>query len=185
MTDQDEQTVKGCLTTTMMKMSRILVAVALLLGVAASAAAQSAVFVVRHAERADTVQGGNAMMAADPELSEAGRARAESLAAMLKDAGITAIFTTQYKRTKQTAEPLARALGITIAEVNAKELNGLPEKIRAVSGNVLVVGHSNTVPATLNGLGIANPPAIAETEFDNLFIVTLGEKPTMVRLRYP
>jgi broad specificity phosphatase PhoE len=168
----------------MMKPIRIVLTAALLLAVAASAAAQSAVFIVRHAERADTVQGGNAMMAADPELSAAGRARAESLAAMLKDAGITAVFTTQYKRTKQTAEPLARALGITITEVTAKDLNGLPEMLRAVSGNVLVVGHSNTVPATLKGLGIADPPSIAEAEFDNLFIVTLGEKPTMVRLRY-
>jgi hypothetical protein len=47
------------------------------------------------------------------------------------------------------------------------------------------VGHSNTVPDTIKALGIEAPPAIAETEFDNLFIVTRGEKPAMVRLRYP
>lgn len=167
-----------------MGVTHIIVSAALLFASAASAAAQPAVFVVRHAERADTATGGSAMMASDPELSDAGRARAESLAMMLKDAGITAIFTTQYKRTKQTAEPLAKALGLTVTEVNARELDRLPEKIRALRGNALVVGHSNTVPATLKGLGIENPPDIAETEFDRFFIVTLGEKPSMVTLRY-
>ena len=44
----------------------------------------------------------------DPDLSDAGRARAESLANVLKDAGITAIYATELKRTQQTAAPLAR-----------------------------------------------------------------------------
>lgn len=164
--------------------TRLAACAVLLLALAAPAAAQPTVFVVRHAERADTATGGNAMMASDPELSAAGRARAESLAAMLKDAGITAIFTTQYKRTRQTAEPLASALGLEVIVVNARELDGLPGRIKALPGNVLVVGHSNTVPVTLTALGIGEAPAIAETEFDSLFIVTRGEKPTMVRLRY-
>ena len=56
-------------------------------------------------------------MAADPDLSEAGRARAASLATALKDAGIVAIFTTEFKRTQQTAEPLAKALGLTVKVV--------------------------------------------------------------------
>ena len=163
---------------------RFLLCAGLALAMAAPAAAQSTVFVVRHAERADAVSGGSTMMANDPELSEAGRARAESLARMLKDAGITAIFTTQYKRTKQTAEPLAKVLGVPVTEVNTKELAGLPARIKAVSGNVLVVGHSNTVPETLQALGMDSPPAIADTEFDNLFIVTRGDKPAVVRLRY-
>ena len=167
-----------------MRIVRLVLPVALLLGMASSAAAQSVVFVVRHAERADAVAGGNAMMAADPELSPAGRARADSLAIMLKDVGITAIFTTQYKRTRQTAEPLARALGLTIIELNTKELASLPDKIKAQGGNALVVGHSNSVPETLKALGMDSAPAIGETEFDNLFIVTRGEKPSMVRLRY-
>jgi len=51
-----------------------------------TAAAQSTIFIVRHAEKT----GGD-----DPELSEAGRARAESLATVLKDAGITAIYNSE------------------------------------------------------------------------------------------
>jgi phosphohistidine phosphatase SixA len=166
-------------------MMRFAIVAALVFGVVAPAAAQPSVFIVRHAERADAGTAGNSMMATDPELSDIGQARAARLSTMLRDAGITAIFTTQYKRTKQTAEPLARALGLTITEVNSKELASLADNIKGQTGNVLVVGHSNTVPDTIKALGIEAPPAIAETEFDNLFIVTRGEKPTMVRLRYP
>jgi broad specificity phosphatase PhoE len=156
--------------------------IALLL--ATPALAQSTVFVVRHAERADQADGGAVMMATDPDLSDAGRARAESLAAMLKDAGVRTIFVTQYKRTQQTAAPLAKALGVTPESIGSRELNSLAEKVRMAGGNVLVVGHSNTVPNLLKELGVETPIEIAETEYDNLFIVTLGEKPSMVRVRY-
>jgi phosphohistidine phosphatase SixA len=161
----------------------VLLCLVLLTGLAASAAAQPAVFLVRHAERADTPAAGG-MMATDPELSEAGHARAQSLASALKDAGITAIYVTQFKRTQQTAAPLARALGLKPIEVNSKDLNGLAEKIKAQSGNVLVVGHSNSVPNTIKALGVASAPDIPETDFDNLFVVTLGARPSIVRLHY-
>jgi broad specificity phosphatase PhoE len=148
------------------------------------AAAQTTVFVVRHAERADQETGGT-MSATDPDLSPAGRARAESLATMLKDAGVRTIFVTQYKRTQQTAAPLAKALSLTPIEVGSRELDQLAGKVRAAEGNVLVVGHSNTVPTLLKALGIDAPIEIADDEYDNLFVVTLGEKPAMAaRLRY-
>ena len=57
--------------------------------------AQPVVVIVRHAEKAN---GGN-----DPDLSSAGRARANELARILKDSGITAIFSTEFKRTQETA----------------------------------------------------------------------------------
>jgi broad specificity phosphatase PhoE len=163
-------------------MKRLLLAVLLLL-VSAPAWAQATVFVVRHAERADQAEGGT-MSATDPDLSPAGRARAESLAAMLKDAGVRSIFVTQYKRTQQTAVPLAQRLGVAPVEVGSRDLDRLAGRVRAAAGNVLVVGHSNSVPNLLKALGIAEPIEIADTEYDNLFVVTLGEKPSMVRLRY-
>jgi broad specificity phosphatase PhoE len=121
-------------------------------------------------------------MATDPDLSEAGHARAQSLAVMLKDAGIRAIFVTQYKRTQQTAAPLAKALGLTPTVVNSKDLPGLVAKVREATGNVLVVGHSNSVPDTIKQLGIADAPAIADDEYDNLFVVA-GPK-QMLRLHF-
>lgn len=164
-------------------MRRFVLSLVLLL-FAVPAAAQQLVFVVRHAERADAASGASPMMASDPDLSEAGRTRAQSLATMLKDAKIAAIFVTPYRRTRQTAEPLAKALGIETTVIEPKDAAGLIEKVRGVKGNVLVVGHSNTVPDVLTRLGVADAPKLDDTEYDNLFVVIGGEKPTVVRLHF-
>jgi phosphohistidine phosphatase SixA len=160
---------------------RLILTTILLLALAVPAAAQQLVFLVRHAERADTDSGGP--MTTDPDLSARGKARAEALAKTLKDAGIAAIYTTQYKRTKQTAEPLARALGLTPVEVNSRDIDGVIEKLKT-GENALVVGHSNSVGSVIKALGVAEPVTIADDEFDNLFVVVRGEKPTLVRLRF-
>jgi broad specificity phosphatase PhoE len=161
---------------------RIAFIVALLVTVAAAAAsAQSTVLLVRHAERADAGRGGTG---SDPELSAAGLARAESLAVALKDAGITAIFATEFKRTQQTAAPLAKSLGLMVTIVPAKDLAGLVEKIGKSPGNVLVVGHSNTVPGVIKTLGVTATVEIADAEYDNLFVISTGAKPSMLRLHY-
>jgi broad specificity phosphatase PhoE len=159
----------------------------LCLALAAPALAQGTVFLVRHAERADQGAGMQMqkMMGNDPDLSPAGQSRAESLAAMLKDAGITAIYTTQFKRTQQTAAPLAKALGLEVQAVSAADLKTLAARIAAENGNVLVVGHSNTVPDTIKALGVAAPVTIGDDEYDNLFIVSrAGGTPSVVRLRF-
>lgn len=148
----------------------------LLLGVLLSTAtAQPAIFIVRHAEKVDATK--------DPDLSPAGRARAEALALMLKDANITAIYATEFKRTQQTAAPLARALGIkmTIRPANATDF-GL--KLRTTIGNALVVGHSNTIPHLIKELGISAPINIADSDYDNLFVVVLDQRPRLIRLHY-
>ena len=122
-------------------------------------------------------------MAADPDLSEAGRARAESLAIALKDAKITSIYATKYKRTQQTAAPLAKALGLTVSIAPADAAD-VVKQLAGAKGNVLVVGHSNTVPDVIKGLGVTAPVMIGDDEFDNLFVVTTGAPPSVVRLHY-
>jgi phosphohistidine phosphatase SixA len=156
----------------------------LILALAIDASAQQTVFVVRHAERADATAGGSPTMAADPDLSEAGKVRADSLAAMLKDANVKAIFTTEFKRTQQTAAPLAKSLGIAIVTVAAGDPAKLLQAVKAAAGNALVVGHSNTVPAILKGLGIATPVTLGDSDYDNLFVVTTGPSPGMLRLHF-
>jgi len=146
--------------------------------------AQGTIFVVRHAERADTSTGAPAMMATDPDLSEAGHARAASLAAMLKDAGVGVIFVTEYRRTQQTAAPLAKALGVTPIVVPAKNTTSLAARLKKIDRNALVIGHSNTVPEVITALGVATPVSVADTEFDNLFIVTSAPAPRVIHLRY-
>lgn len=151
---------------------------------ASFAAAQQAVFVVRHAERADAGTTASPMMASDPDLSEAGKTRAQALASALKDAGITAIYTTEYKRTQQTAAPLAKALGITPTVVPARDLPALIEKVKAAAGNSLVVGHSNTVGDVIARLGVSDPVKLGDDDYDNLFVVVKGEKPALLRLHF-
>jgi broad specificity phosphatase PhoE len=156
----------------------------IVVSLAATAAAQQTVFVVRHAERADTAAGAAPTMAADPELSDAGRARAESLAAALEDAEVVAIFATEFKRTQATAAPLAKALGLQVTTISSKEPAKLIQAVRSAGGNVLVVGHSNTVPAIVKDLGVAAPITVGDAEYDNLFVVTLGATPSVLRLHY-
>ena len=142
------------------------------------------VFLVRHAERADAGMAAAKMAGADPELSEAGKARAQALAALLKDAQISAIFTTQYKRTRDTAQPLAAAAGVKTTALDANDTAGLTAKVKAAAGNVLVVGHSNTLPDVIKGLGITEPVTIGDDQFDDLFLVLRGPTPTLLRLHY-
>ena len=142
----------------------------------ATATAQPTVFIVRHAERADS--------STDSDLSEAGRARAELLAKMLKDANITAIYATEFKRTQRTAAPLAKALGITVTTIPSKDKDAFVAKLRALNSNVLVIGHGNTIPDLVKALGISEPINIGENDYDNLFEIELGEKPKLIHLHY-
>ncbi len=142
-----------------------------------AAAAQSTIFIVRHAEKAESA-------GKDPDLSKAGRARAESLAKMLKDAKIAAIYATEFKRTQQTAAPLARALGISVTNLPAKDIAALTAKVRTSNGNALVVGHGDTIPGLIKAMSISAPIKIAENDYDNLFIVVLDERPRLIRLHY-
>ena len=165
-------------------MRQLIAAACLVLWSAAGVAAQPVVFLVRHAERADAGMASAKTPGTDPALSGAGLARAKALAAMLKDAKITAVITTEYRRTKQTGDPAAKAAGVSPTVVESKDAAGLLAKVKAAPGNVLVVGHSNTLPELLKGLGITEPVAIADDEYDAMFIVTRSSPPTMVRVRY-
>jgi 2,3-bisphosphoglycerate-dependent phosphoglycerate mutase len=165
-------------------MRHLAAAVLMVVVSAASAAAQPLVFLVRHAERADAGMAAAKVAGADPDLSGAGISRANSLAAMLKDARIRTVITTEYKRTKQTGDPVATAAGVPLTTIDSKDVAGLLKKISSSTGNVLVVGHSHTLPEVLKGLGVTEPVTIGEDEFDSLFVVTRGSPPTFVRLHY-
>ena len=177
-------------------MRRIALLAALALSLTTHAIAQPTIFVVRHAERADAGTAAATMADADPDLSDAGHARARSLAAMLKDAGVKAIFATNRKRTQQTAAPLATALGLTVVTIPSGDTAELVAKVKAASGNVLVVGHSNTVPsivahygATVRGPDGAPVANLPDDDYGALFVLTLppegpGPAASMLALRY-
>jgi broad specificity phosphatase PhoE len=158
-------------------MKKCFVLCCFLVGLALSSCfSQSTVFVVRHAEKADDSK--------DAELSEAGRSRAEVLANMLRDSKISVIYTTEFKRTQQTAGPLAKALGLTVTTLPAENHAALVAKLRTSTANSLVVGHGNTIPGVIKALGISELVKISDSDYDNLLVVVLGEKPYLIRLHY-
>ena len=125
-------------------------------------------------------------MGGDVPLSEAGRCRATNLAAVLSDAAIRHIITSEVSRTQNTAAPLARKLNVTPEVVPGKDIDAIVAKLAAAGGNSLVVGHSNTVPEIIARLGGGAIPPIAENEFDRMWVVTLTSprQASLVSLRY-
>jgi broad specificity phosphatase PhoE len=159
-----------------MKHLSLILSIPLLLVTYANAA--PVVFIVRHAEKAST--GGK-----DPDLSVEGQKRADELAHILKDSQIASVFVTELKRTQETAAPTARAAHVTPTVVQANDIGALVEKLRAVNGNALVVGHGNTIPDLLKALGITTPVSIPEDDYTEIFAVVVGDAPQLVRLHYP
>lgn len=141
--------------------------------------AQSIIFLVRHAEKAAAAPGEK-----DPDLSPGGRARAEALAEDLRDAGIKVIYATEWKRTQETAAPLAHRLGLNIIIVPAADTASLASKLQTTQGNALVVGHGDSLPVLLHALGVTTAVTIPDSEYDNLFIVVPGDPPRLLRLHY-
>lgn len=137
------------------------------------------VILVRHAEKV-TGTGGK-----DPKLTSVGRERAELLAQMLAGTDVAAVYSTPFHRTRDTAGPIAAALGKDIRTVKPDPEH--PQRLarRMASEHagetVLVVGHSNTIPAILEALGVEGLDAelldpkghLHESDYDNLFVVFL------------
>ena len=158
-------------------MKHLLISTALaLLGSVSVHAQNHTVFLVRHAEKA-TDQGD------DPALTAEGQSRALQLAEALKPANPAAIFATQFKRTQQTAKPLADKLNLPVNIIEtSKELasrcpNLLLERICALpnGASAVVVGHSNTIPGIVEAWTLAPVKPIADNEHDRLFMVKLDK----------
>ena len=148
-------------------------------GAAAAGGGPVVIYLVRHAEKAS---GGK-----DPELTEAGRARAQALAYTLGDAGIDAIHSTDFKRTRGTAAPLAERLGLELRIYDWDAMAALAAAMQCAGGRHLVVGHSDTTPELVGLLGGESGPPIDEpSEYDRLYVVTSGPggAVTTVLLRY-
>ncbi|HSK44735.1 MAG TPA: phosphoglycerate mutase family protein, partial [Candidatus Binatia bacterium] len=158
---------------------RAVVPVFLLCQIASAQQNVRTIFLVRHAEKAST--------AADSPLSAEGEKRAQCLAVTLKDAGIKQIYVTDAIRTQQTAAPLAKALNVKPTILPAKDSNGLIKNlIYTGGGNILVVGHSDTIPFVVARIQGASAPPIGENEYDRMYVLTVAEAAGMpaARLHY-
>jgi broad specificity phosphatase PhoE len=127
-------------------------------------------YIVRHAEK-DTSQGADPN---DPPLTPAGYNRAQVLATELNASRkVNRVFSTQRRRTDSTARPSARAANVTVQYYRNDTLQRFLDRVKAMRGGTLIVGHSNTIDDIANGLmGRTVVPAdIDESVYDNLFIV--------------
>ncbi len=121
-------------------------------------------YLVRHAEKVLDVQ--------DPPLTEDGTARADALAERLGSVDLTQIYSTDYKRTQATAAPAAKEQELSITSYDPSDLEGFAAVLKNQTGNILVVGHSNTTPDLAKYLG-AEPgaPIVEDTEYDRLYVI--------------
>jgi len=134
------------------------------------------VFLVRHAEKAEDGTD-------DPPLAVAGQIRVRILGALLADANLTHVHTTDTRRTRETARPIAEAAGLEYALYDPRALDEAAEAIMAMSGTHLVVGHSNTTPQLVAALGGDPSSPIDELEYDRLYVVTvLPDQPPLTTL---
>ena len=142
----------------------------------------STIILVRHAEK--KIEPDNP----DPDLTPEGGARAQEIARMFGEAGINAIYATQFKRTQQTVKPLADRTGVTPTILDAKQTDELTNRLLTNhrGQTVFIAGHNNTVPALVSALSGENYGVIPESEYDNLFIVTIYRfgKAKVLKLKY-
>ena len=137
------------------------------------------IYIVRHAEKQ--------LVGNDPELAQSGQLRAKKLAQILADKNIKHVYSTDYNRTRSTAAPTADAAGLTIEIYDPKNHDALVEQIRIQEGNILIVGHSNTVNQVANYFVEDGEKygELTDLEYDYIFEVTLeGKSSTVTRRLY-
>jgi broad specificity phosphatase PhoE len=128
------------------------------------------IYIVRHAEKQ--------LEGKDPELAYVGGVRAKKLAQILEKESIKRVFSTDFTRTRNTAQPTAADAGVTVAYYDPKNQEAFVADLRSSEGNILVVGHSNTVSQLANafidkGEKFAD---LTDLEYDYIYVVTLDKK---------
>jgi broad specificity phosphatase PhoE len=160
----------------------------LALGLAACARQQSGattVLVVRHAEKASDAE--------DSPLTEAGLERARALVRVADEAGVSAVYSSQFRRNLDTARPLSERLGLSVTQFPVN-LSSPGDYGKSLAGDILgkhrgqtvvVVGHGNTIAATVEGLA-GRPARIESVEYQDLFIVSVPPSgpATVIKAQY-
>ncbi len=148
---------------------------------------QQVIFVARHVDTQKLLRM-DAPVRDDTKLSETGNRQAGTLAERLKDAGITAIYTSKTARTIETAQPLAKLLGLRINKISRRDIDGLIRRLREKhqEDRVLVVGHWTTMPGILKRLGYAEKVKIEASVRNDLFMVVpkADGPPVVVYIHY-
>ncbi|WP_417733430.1 phosphoglycerate mutase family protein [Roseovarius sp.] len=151
------------------------------MGLSCAAAAQEAVYVIRHAEKELTGD--------DPSITDEGEARAAAWAEMFQNVELDVVFTSDAKRTQETGNIIANRLGLPTHSVDRADTAGLIDMLSFDydESTVLVIGHAETIPGILESLGAFNEIEISQSDFANLFLLlpTDTEEPHLIRMRMP
>ncbi|WP_321396020.1 phosphoglycerate mutase family protein [Emcibacter sp.] len=134
--------------------------------------AEQTIYLIRHAEK---MTDGTA----DPALTEAGRQRAQWYAGYFADKKLTAVYSTDLKRTRETAAPTLHNTGLSLDFYDPHDLAGFADRTRDLPGNILVVGHSNTTPYLAGLLSGQELPELQDGQYDRIFVITKNEEGTI------
>jgi len=139
---------------------------------------------IRHAEKAS----GSSMSdtSKDPNLSDAGKKRAENLASVFKNTSMQAIYSTAFIRTQDTVIPLAKTKGITITNYEAFKPDAIDKILNDFEGGtILICGHSKNIPWIANYLvGTEKFKTFDEADYGNILIVSVAEKGKVVNVTW-
>lgn len=152
-------------------MRRLWIAIAAMLavlagGIALAASAAPAIYVIRHFDTPAAER--------DPDLTDTGKARAAKLLAWFEGKALTAIYVSDFRRTRQTVAPLAARRGIAVTVYDPSNTPALVARLEAEPGPVLVVGHSNTVPDVVEQLGGERPAPLVHEDFGDIWTIAAG-----------
>ena len=158
---------------------RVLLILLLSMGIGSACTAQHGnnftLYLVRHAEK-------QAIEDNDPGLTDAGSYRSEQLAEWLQDKDIRKIWSSDYQRSRDTAGPLVSTLGLELTLYDPRDLPALADELLGNRHNALIVGHSNTTPDLTRLLCQCDISDMDESEYDQLFVVSVLGGETKVEI---
>lgn len=126
-------------------------------------------FLIRHAEKVRENPDDK-----NPDLNERGAQRAENWEKVLQHISFDAIYSTDYKRTLNTVAPIAKKINLAPIIYNPSKVNIELFQLENEGKNVLIVGHSNTIPQFVNGLIMQQKfQEMEDDQFSHLYIVTV------------
>ncbi len=139
------------------------------------------IYFVRHAEKVTSD-----LKDKDPALTIQGQKRANNLAWLLQHANIEVIYSTDYKRTQQTAAPLAQQRQLAVKSYDPRDLKNWLDALKTTQHNTLVVGHSNTTPQAVSYLTKNPVKSLTEKDYGDVYQVIIeGETVKMTQFKIP
>lgn len=128
--------------------------------------AESQFILFRHAEKQKDGT-------SNPELTKKGEARAQRIAQLLENTAIDGLFSTDYKRTLSTIQPLSESKGLTIELYDPRDLAKFAKGLKAKVGTYVIAGHSNTTPQLASLLAQQEVPEMDESQYSDIFVITV------------